>query len=82
MEQTAAFHHCKNGGTFVISTFTASKTTEPAIDKALEVLKKLHANGIDEEVTDLRQELCQGTISSPLRNERPVGRSDDANVLV
>ena len=30
------------------STFTASKTTEPAIDKALEVLKNLHAKGIDE----------------------------------
>jgi hypothetical protein len=30
------------GGSFAISTFTAEKTTEPAIDKALEVLNKLH----------------------------------------
>lgn len=38
----------KNGGTFLISTFTATKTTEPAIDKALEVLNKLHKDGVDE----------------------------------
>jgi zinc protease len=42
------FSALKNGGTFAISTFTANKTTEPAVDKALEVLNKLHSNGIDE----------------------------------
>jgi len=42
------FSTLKNGGSFYISTFTASKTTEAAVDKALEVLNKLHANGIDE----------------------------------
>ena len=42
------FSALKNGGSFVISTFTAGKTTEPAIDKALEVLNKLHKDGIDE----------------------------------
>jgi zinc protease len=42
------FAALKNGGTFLISTFTATKTTEPAIDKALEVLKKLHTDGVDE----------------------------------
>ena len=42
------FNALKNGGSFVISTFTAGKTTEPAIDKALEVLDKLHKTGIDE----------------------------------
>ncbi len=42
------FSALKNGGTFVISTFTAGKTTEPAIDKAIEVLNKLHSTGIDE----------------------------------
>jgi len=42
------FSTLKNGGSFYISTFTASKTTEAAIDKALEVLNNLHANGIDE----------------------------------
>ncbi|TRW99896.1 M16 family metallopeptidase [Flavobacterium gawalongense] len=45
---SSRFNALKNGGSFVISTFTAVKTTEPAIDKALEVLNKLHTNGIDE----------------------------------
>lgn len=44
----SSFNTLKNGGSFVISTFTAVNTTEPAIDKALEVLNKLHLNGIDE----------------------------------
>ena len=42
------FNTLKNGGSFVISTFTAGKTTEAAMDKALEVLNKLHEKGIDE----------------------------------
>ncbi|MDO9594009.1 MAG: pitrilysin family protein [Lutibacter sp.] len=42
------FNTLKNGGSFVINTFTASKTTQDAIDKSLEVLNKLHTNGIDE----------------------------------
>lgn len=42
------FSTLKSGGSFYISTFTASKTTEAAIDKALEVLQKLHDKGIDE----------------------------------
>ena len=42
------FSTLKNGGSFYISTFTATKTTEAAIDKALEVLNNLHANGLDE----------------------------------
>jgi zinc protease len=42
------FSALKNAGTFTISTFTANTTTEQAIDKALEVLNKLHTNGIDE----------------------------------
>jgi zinc protease len=42
------FSTLKNAGSFYISTFTAVKTTEPAIDKALEVLSKLHDKGVDE----------------------------------
>jgi predicted Zn-dependent peptidase len=42
------FTPLKNGGTFLISTFTANNSTEPAIDKALEVLKKLHNEGVDD----------------------------------
>lgn len=42
------FAPLKNAGTFQISTFTATKNTEAAIDKALEVYNKLHTKGIDE----------------------------------
>jgi zinc protease len=45
---SSRFNTLKNGGSFVISTFTANKTTEAAIDKALEVMTKLHANGLNE----------------------------------
>ncbi|HEX7845471.1 MAG TPA: pitrilysin family protein, partial [Chitinophagaceae bacterium] len=45
---SSRFSSLKNCGTFAITTFTANKTTEPAVDKALEVLNRLHANGIDE----------------------------------
>ncbi|HXI01023.1 MAG TPA: pitrilysin family protein [Sphingobacteriaceae bacterium] len=43
------FSTLKNSGTFAISTFTANKTTGPAINKALEVLNTLHSKGINEE---------------------------------
>jgi zinc protease len=42
------FTPLKNAGSFAITTFTATKTTEPAIDKALEVLNRLHEKGIDD----------------------------------
>ena len=42
------FSALKNAGTFYISTFTATKTTEPTIDKALEVLQRLHKKGFDD----------------------------------
>jgi zinc protease len=45
----SSFNPLKNSGTFTISTFTATKTTEPTIDKALEVLAKLHSKGLDEQ---------------------------------
>jgi predicted Zn-dependent peptidase len=45
---SSSFSRLKNAGTFQISTFTALKNTEAAIDKSLEVLNKLHTTGIDE----------------------------------
>ncbi|MBC6491373.1 M16 family metallopeptidase [Flavihumibacter stibioxidans] len=43
------FSSLKKGGSFTISTFTATETTEAAIDKALEVLQRLHQQGVDEQ---------------------------------
>lgn len=42
------FTPLKNSGTFAISTFTANKTTEATIDKALQVLDSLHKNGFSD----------------------------------
>lgn len=44
----SGFTPYKNSGTFTISTFTATKNTEAAIDKALEVLDKLHKKGLND----------------------------------
>ncbi|UQD57746.1 insulinase family protein [Flavobacterium sp. K5-23] len=57
---SSRFSTLKNGGTFLISTFTAVKTTEPAIDKALEVLNKLHATGIDEKALNSAKNYVKG----------------------
>ena len=43
----SSFTPLKNGGSFQISTFTATKNTEAAIEKALEVFNRLHKNGLD-----------------------------------
>jgi zinc protease len=45
---SSRFAKYKAAGTFLISTYTAKKTTEQAIDKALEVLNNLHKNGLDD----------------------------------
>jgi zinc protease len=38
---SSRFFPLKNAGTFYVTTFTATKTTEPTIDKTLEVLKRI-----------------------------------------
>jgi zinc protease len=57
---SSRFSALKNGGAFLISTFTATKTTEPAIDKALEVLNKLHSKGIDEKALTSAKNYVKG----------------------
>lgn len=54
------FSALKNSGTFYVSTFTATKTTEPTIDKALEVLKKLQTTGVDEETLTSAKNYVKG----------------------
>ena len=56
----SSFSPLKNAGTFSISTFTASKTTEPAIDMALKVLTRLHDTGIDEETLKSAKNYVKG----------------------
>jgi len=43
------FTELREGGTFVISSFTKTETTVEAMDVALELLQRLHIEGIDNE---------------------------------
>ncbi len=54
------FNPLKNSGTFAISTFTATKTTEATIDKALLVLDSLHAKGIDDKTLTSAKNYVKG----------------------
>jgi predicted Zn-dependent peptidase len=54
------FSRLKNAGTFTISTFTATKNTEAAIDKALEVMNRLHTEGIDEKTLTSAKNYVKG----------------------
>ena len=56
----SGFSRLKNSGTFQISTFTATKTTEAAINKALEVVKKLHTTGLDEKTLTSAKNYVKG----------------------
>jgi zinc protease len=57
---SSRFSALKNGGSFIMSTFTTGATTEPAIDKTLEVLKKLHDQGIDEKALTSAKNYVKG----------------------
>lgn len=56
----SGFTRLKNAGTFQISTFTALQHTEAAMDKALEVLNKLHTTGIDEKTLTSAKNYVKG----------------------
>lgn len=56
----SGFTPLKNAGTFRISTFTATKNTEAAIDKTLEVFNRLHATGIDEKTLTSAKNYVKG----------------------
>ncbi len=56
----SGFSSLKNAGTFNISTFTASKNTEAALDKTLEVLNRLHSTGIDEKTLTSAKNYVKG----------------------
>ncbi len=56
----SGFTALKNGGSFVVSTFTAKETTEPAIDLALKVLDSLQKNGPDEKTLSSAKNYIKG----------------------
>lgn len=44
----SSFNSRKHAGTFVVRSYTATKNTEEALDVSLQILDKLHNQGIDE----------------------------------
>lgn len=54
------FNPLKTSGTFAISTFTANNTTEETIDLTLEVLDRLHTQGIDDETLTSAKNYVKG----------------------
>lgn len=56
----SSFYNYQKAGTFFISTFTATETTIEAIDLALEVLERLHTQGIDEETLTSAKNYLKG----------------------
>jgi len=54
------FTPLKSSGTFAISTFTANKTTEATIDKALQVLDSLHKKGFDDKTLGSAKNYVKG----------------------
>lgn len=56
----SVFNSFKNSGTFYVSTFTATKTTKPTIDKSVEVLQRLKKNGIDEKTLTSAKNYVKG----------------------
>ncbi len=65
----SSFDMKKAGGTFVIRTFTPTKTTIPAIDLALEVIGRLYTKGIDEKLLASAKNYVKGQF--PPRFETP-----------
>jgi len=65
----SGFIPLKHSGTFSISTFTATKTTEATLDKALQVLDSLHKKGIDEKTLSSAKNYVKGQF--PPKYETP-----------
>jgi predicted Zn-dependent peptidase len=56
----AQFHRHRAAGSFVISSFTPTATTTNAIDMALDVLERLHRDGISEEQLESARNYLKG----------------------
>ncbi|MCP4216591.1 MAG: insulinase family protein, partial [bacterium] len=62
------FSNYKDGGTFLMASFTATATTYQAIDLALECLMKLHNQGVDAKTLESAKNYVKGQY--PPRYER------------
>lgn len=65
----SSFNRLSNAGVFTAASFTATQTTERAVDLAIEVLNRLHVQGIDAETLRSGKNYMKGTF--PRRFESP-----------
>jgi zinc protease len=70
----AGFTPTQVAGPFVISTYTQNKTTVQAIDLALEILKKLHENGLSEEQLKSSKAYIKGTFPPKIETSDQLAR--------
>jgi predicted Zn-dependent peptidase len=56
----SSFGSFKEGGKFVISTFTKNESTEEAVDLALKTYGRMHGQGIDEATLESAKNYVQG----------------------
>ena len=56
----SSFGSYKEGGKFVISTFTKNESTEEAVDLALKTYGRMHEKGIDEKTLESAKNYVQG----------------------
>ena len=61
-------------GPFVISTYTQNKTTVQAIDMALDILKKLHENGLSDEQLKSSKAYIKGTYPPKIETSDQLAR--------
>lgn len=70
----SAFQQYRTPGPFVMSTYTRNATTEPAIDKTLEVLGRLHAHPLtDTDLTSAKNDL-RGSFPTTLETSPALAR--------
>ncbi|HEX4945741.1 MAG TPA: pitrilysin family protein [Blastocatellia bacterium] len=70
----SSFTQRQVAGPFVISTYTQNKTTVQAIDMALDLLKKLHTEGLSEEQLNSAKAYIKGTFPPNIETNDQLAR--------
>jgi predicted Zn-dependent peptidase len=76
---SSGFQEFRTPGPFLMSTYTRNATTEPAIDKTLEVLDRLHTHPFTEESLTSAKNYIRGTFPPTLETGPELARRLAAN---
>ncbi len=71
---SSRFEEFRTPGPFVMSTYTRNATTEPAIDKTLEVLGRLHAHPFNDDALTSAKNYIRGTFPPTLETGPELAR--------